>query len=242
MSSNKKQKAPVYTTPKGVAMYPWLNTPDTKTFNGQETKPAYKVSLRLGGEDAEKLKAHIDALVEESYEEAVAKLEKRIEEGSGKKKAEAKKKLEELERAYPYEPDYDDEGDETGDLVFKFKQNAQIPRKGKDPIDVKIRMFDTKRNLVDVKVFGGTILKVSYTTRSYLMDSTNKAGVSLDLRAVQIIELVTGGGGSDNAADYGFGDEEGSFEDDTPGSEFGDELGNEVGDEDNGEAAAHADF
>lgn len=214
MTKPKREK---FTTAAGTAVYPWLNRPDTKEFDGKPAKPAYKVSLRLGGEAAAALKARIDAKVDEAYDDQVAKFKDQIQNGAtGKEKGEAKKKLETLEKAYPYEPAFDDDGEETGETLFKFKQNAVITRKDGSTFDVKLPLFDSQGRKMSENIFGGSTIKVNFSMRTYWMASTNKAGTTLDLNAVQVIELVTSGGGSADA--FGFGAEEGGFE--TSGEDY----------------------
>ena len=52
------------------------------------------------------------------------------------------------------------------------------------------------------------MLKVAFDPIPYYMASTNKAGVSLRLKAVQVIDLVTGGEKTADA--FGFSEEDGT--------------------------------
>ncbi len=179
------------TSPKGVAVWPKVNRPDTK-FNADGV---YTVDLRLEGKTAETFKAIIDAHVTASYDTAV------------KDNPKAKKSIVE---AFPYKAETDEEGDDTGATLFRFKRNA-VGKNGKtgETWTNKVKLFDAKGNPCAVIVGGGSDLKVSFTIRPYYMSSTKNAGVTLDLLAVQIIKLVQGG----SAESYGFGEEEG-WEDD----------------------------
>ena len=58
MAANKKQQI---VTPKATAVYPWLNTPDTK-FN---VDGEYKVTLKIGSEDAQPLIKKIGEVIED---------------------------------------------------------------------------------------------------------------------------------------------------------------------------------
>jgi len=181
-----------FTTPKGEAVYPWLNVPDSRVFNGTPSRPAYKVSLRLEGDDAETLKKIIDPVVEESYQKA-------LEEA---KPADKKK----ITKAYPYGEEYDEAGNETGAYLFKFKQNAELKTRTGDVIKVNVPLFDSKKKVMTEDIYGGSTIKVAFSTRPYFMASTKSAGISCDLSAVQVLELSAGRAA---AGAFGFGEEDG---------------------------------
>jgi hypothetical protein len=112
----KRTKAPVYTTPAGEFVWPWLNKADDRPIKGKPQTPAYKLNLRYPANAPAwlALKEKIDELVEASFDKAVAENPK-------------KKKL--IVRAYPYSMDTDDDGEETGYVTFKLKQNASFKDK-----------------------------------------------------------------------------------------------------------------
>ena len=201
--AEKKQKRETFVTPKGEAQWPHLRKPDDRPIKGKPQEPAFKVNMRFAKDDPAwlKLKKLLDDKVEEAYQTA-------IEENPKKKKI--------ITRAYPYSEVLDEEGEETGVIEVKFKQRAVIKRKGKDDINVRIALFDAKgKPLPDgVNPWSGSIVKVSFSPRPYLMDSTNAAGISLSFDAVQVIKLEQGGGANRSANSYGFGEEEGYEADD----------------------------
>jgi hypothetical protein len=51
-------------------------------------------------------------------------------------------------------------------------------------------------------IYGGSTGTASFSTRPYLVDSTNGAGISCDLKAVQVLNLVTSSQRSGES--YGF--------------------------------------
>lgn len=173
-------------TPSGIAIYPHLTEPDTK-FNAMGE---YKVSLSLSEDEAAPIVEKVDEVMEQAQELIPA----------GKRKKEAEP---------PYFPELDDEGQETGRVVFKFKMKAKVNTKDGRTIEMSPKMFDSKGTLMtDVdSIWGGSILRVSADLIPYYVAAVG-AGVSMRLKAVQIIELRTGGGGSD-AANYGFDATEG---------------------------------
>lgn len=201
-----KQKRPRHTTPPGIAKFPHLVTPDTKFKADGE----FHCKLRYTDEAAiEALKKVIDPAVEASYQQALTDRPKY-------------KKL--TQRAYPYTEELDEDGNETGAIVFNFKQNAKIKKRDGTVIEVKIPLFDAKGSPITGKpsIWGGSELIVAYTIRPYFMESEKKAGVTLDLAAVQVIKMVSGGGG--DASSFGFGKRDGYEADDE------DELGGDADD------------
>lgn len=167
-------------TPAGTAIYPHLTQPDTK-FNAMGE---YKVSLAVDEAEAAPLIANI--------EQATKQAEKLIPQGKRPKMAEP-----------PYFNEVDDEGQDTGRIVFKFKMKAKINTKDGRTIEMSPKLFDSQGTLVnDVdSIWGGSTLRVSADLVPYYVATTG-AGVSARLKAVQIIELKTGGGS--NASSFGF--------------------------------------
>lgn len=187
-----KEKNQRLTTPRGRAVYPYLNKPDTKF----DADGVYHTKLAVPAKAAEELVAAIDAAAKKALEDAkeeVANLK-----AKGKKVKDAKE-CEDL----PYS--YDEEKDE---FVFSFKMKSQV--KGKDGAEgwtQKPAIFDAKGKPVDktVRVGGGSTLRVSFEIVTFFQQKIG-AGVSLRLRAVQVIELKEYGTG--DASTHGFGEEE----------------------------------
>lgn len=168
--------------------YPWINKADTE-YNKDGLFHVDGVG-RLADQEIIDLKASLD----EAVDKAFADLTKDMKPGELKK----------WSKLYPYEMDEDDEGNETGYIVFKFKQNAKIKLKDGSTKNVKIGIRDSDDKLVSAQVFNGTIGRVMYSERAIKVASSFKIGVRLDFAQVQIIELASGSGG-------GFGKVEGGF-------------------------------
>lgn len=187
----EKKKAERFVSPKGTASYPYLTKPDTK-FNPDGE---YKVSLIVAGAAASKT---IDFLTEQ-HDAAVSNAKK---ENSGKRVKEGE---------LPFIENDD------GTVTFKFKLKAKVIPKNGNQFEQKPILFDAKgKPLVgEPKVGGGSTIKVCYEVVPYYTAIAG-AGVSLRLKAVQIIELKEYSGGG-NAESYGFCEEEGfaADEDDT---------------------------
>lgn len=177
-----KQKLPRYVSPAGTAQYPYLNKPDTK-FNPEGE---YKCKLEIPADQAQDLTTFLD----EHFEQAVAKA----------KKDNAGKKIKEGNAPY--------EIAENGNVVVNFKLKAKVTPKNGEPFEQKPAVFDAKgKPLKDVNVGGGSTLKIAYEVIPYFTAIAG-AGISLRLKAAQVINLVefSGGAGADA---YGFGKEDG---------------------------------
>lgn len=148
-------------TPVGHAQYPWLNNADTKWQELGE----YKVNLILDKEDAGDFMAMIDEAITEKF------------------KAEKSKKKAPL----PYAMELDEAGGETGRVIFKFKNRNRMNRNG-ELWDRKPLLVDTKGNPTNADVGGGSKIRI----KAELYPWHNAAlgtGVSLQMKAVQVIEL-----------------------------------------------------
>lgn len=194
-------------TPKGVAIYPRLNKPDTK-FN---VAGVYDCRLRLDPEDPEvaSLVEKLTKLRDKFHKDLVADLTK-------KKKSATVKKLKIRDIGTP---DVNDEDEETGLIVLKGKTIASGTYSDGKAWKRAPVIFDAKGNkLKDPPlIYGGSELKMACLAKPYLMKSSFEVGVTLYLNAVQIIKLVSGGGPQD-AEGFGFSEEDGYEADDTDGS------------------------
>jgi hypothetical protein len=214
-----KQKAPQYTTPAGEFVWPWLNKYDDRPIKGKPQKAAYKLSLRYAANNPAwlKMQAKLDELVEAAYVKAVEDNPKKYGEDAfnemspvDQKKVKANK-IGIIERQYPYAPELGEDNEETGHVVLKLKQNAFFKdKKTGEEREAFVALFDASGRPIDrkkVMIYGGSTGVASFTTRPYLVDSTNGAGISLDLKAVQVLQLVTSSQRS--AGSYGFAAQDG---------------------------------
>jgi len=152
----------------GESLYPHLNRPDVKFNENGE----YKVTLKI---PADKAKDMI-ALYEKAIEDSISKAETELK---GKKVKVAPK---------PFSV-------EDGFALFKYKMKATgINRKTKEPFSQRPLLFDAKKNPLNpssCNIWGGSKMKIAYVLRSYYSPALG-AGVTAQLKAVQIIELVEG--------------------------------------------------
>ncbi|BCS53327.1 DUF2815 domain-containing protein [Geobacter sp. SVR] len=206
MSESKKPKVPRFTTPKGTASFCWLKKPDTKFKPDGE----YSVCLSIPAAEAAPLIAILEPIFEEAYAAQCEGFNKKMDDAKGPQKAKMKAKGE-IKRGDFYTPEYDDNGDETGNLIFRFKMAAQYKKKdSEEVVKMSPQVFDAKGTKLKSipNIGGGSQIKVNFSPTGYYTDASHQAGITLRLNAVQIIELVEFGGGG-NAGSYGFGAEEG---------------------------------
>jgi len=191
-----KNKYTKIVTPIGIAQYPWLSSPDTKFSEVGD----YKTNLILSKKDAQDVISMIDTAREESVKIGAEK-------SNGKKVKQADP---------PYYDEVDDDGKPTGNVVLKFKCKAKVTTKSGESFENKPTLFDAKgKPMTNVNVWGGSELKVSAELIPYFTSMVG-AGVSMRLRAAQIINLIEGGS---NSSGYGFKEEEGYEHSDTQTTE-----------------------
>mgnify|MGYP001592100613 CR=1 FL=1 len=206
----------IHTTPKGEAQWPKLFVPDTKFVAGGE----YSMKLIIREDAAESLMEMLDAEASTQYNKAVKQ--------NPKKKAKITKRT-------PYELEVDDEGDETGNVEFKFKMKANVELKNGDSFSQKPAVFDAKGRPIikEISIGSGSIMRAGFELVPYFMSSTNEASVSLRLKSAQLIDLV-----EYSSASNPFGEEEGytvednEDENDSPFSEESGGYNSEEDDED----------
>lgn len=176
-----------FTSPKGIAQYPWLTKADTKFDAEGKFKTGLIVDVEAAQPLIDVIEKQIMATARELVEEAAAK---------GKKLA-LDKVAAKLKRPYA-----EDEEDDSK-IVFRLSQNQIVQGK-----TISLKFFDANRKPIPLDkvpaIYGGSIIRISGGARPY-MKGANK-GVTLDIYAVQLIQLAEGTSGND---DYGFEEEDG---------------------------------
>jgi hypothetical protein len=159
----------------GRAVYPRLDRPDTK----YDELGAYKADLAVPQEEAADNMKRLAAIFKEHTGKAPNKLDNTM-----------------------WLMETDDEGEPTGNVMFKIRVKNKMTKKG-ELWDRKPKQFDASLRPCSVNPWGGSVLAVS--ANIYCWKNKDKAGVSLQPVAVQIIELVSGeGGGGAGPTDLGF--------------------------------------
>jgi hypothetical protein len=213
-------------TPRGTAVFPKLNTPDTKF----DAAGVYETKLRLSPDSDDAVIGKQSVTQAELFEALEAMRDKFLAEKKAElaasKDPKAKAKAKTISAKDIGEPGLDDDGNEDGTRIIKVKMKAS-GTSAKGPWTRQPKLFDAKNKTIDIKgpaIYGGSILKCAAKAVPYYMAQENSVGVSLYLEAVQVLDLVSGGGRSASA--YGFGTEDGYVsETPTTGSQFSDETG-----------------
>lgn len=159
-------------TPKLSAFYLTLGEP--KFYNSDDKEGGYSVSLSADPDDVTDFRIQMEAMAEELYQEYLD--------------ASGKKKLQRREPLIPMKNEEDRDGNETGNLLFKF--NTKAHRKQKDgrlyPVDVPV--VDTQGNRLPTdkitRLGRGTEMVVSFDAKAYYMSGI--FGITWTLRAVQV--------------------------------------------------------
>jgi hypothetical protein len=152
----------------GEFIYPHLTKPDTRF----DEAGLYQVTLKVPEAKAKNMIKLFDEAMEHSVAEAESK-------ANGKKIKVAPK---------PYQIN-------DGYVFFKFKMKATgINRKTKEQFVQRPVVLDAKKNPISQStvIWGGSEGKIAFGLRPYYVASLG-AGVTAQLKAVQVIKLVEGG-------------------------------------------------
>ena len=157
---------------KGTAMWAKVFEPDTRFVPEGE----YSAQVIVPEAEAAEVCEQLEKLIEVEFAKAV------------KEKPALKATLSKRPVA---EPQLDDAGDPTGNVIFKTKLKARIKTKA-GVKEQKVFVYDSKKNLMpsSVAVGNGSVINVAVEPYPYVMQSTKQVGVSLRLKGVQVIELV----------------------------------------------------
>ena len=194
MSNEKAQYATKKVTIRGKALWAKVITPDTK-FNPEGT---YEASVKVPTEEAEAL---INDIYTPLLESAV---ETAIDQGKFKPTA---RNPEPKKADLPFKYEVDEDGEDTGFVIFKGKMKASGTSKDGRQWHMKPKVYDAHKKYLEnpPEIWNGSDIKIALELRAFYVPALG-AGVSSRLQAVQIIELAEGGASSGD--DFGFDDEE----------------------------------
>jgi len=185
MAIKSRQREEAITTAIGTAQYPWVNTPSTKFVPEGE----YSCNIILTKQEGEAIIKKVEPILEKKQKEQA--------EESGKK-------------VKTYELPIQLEGD-TYVLKAKLKP---VNGKRKDGSDYtrSLGLFDSKGNPWDREVIirGGSKVRLNVRPKTWFSPLMG-VGVSLELLAVQVIELADGELSSQAAESFGFTEVEGGY-------------------------------
>lgn len=240
MSKKEKREYIRLTTPRGVFIYPRLTEPDTKFV-----KPDGEYHTKFALDADDEFVAQTEQLLEDYIDEELPNIEARAKGLKGAKLKKVQKTIEQAQKRETndlYEEEYDDEGEETGRVLFKFKLKAVV-KTDKKSWTQQPRLFDAgdpdkgiDPQPIDpdsVNPWTGTEGKVNVEVFPYFMEKDGVFGLSLRLVGAQILKLVEGSSKGD-AGDMGFGAEGGytSNDSDDTDSGFDSERSDDEEDED----------
>lgn len=190
---------PRVVTPKGTAIFPRLNSPDTKF----KAEGVYEVKLAFDPDTPglDELRRRARAIVDAEYQRVVEKLTSDGKPGLAKK----------ITKSDPFKAEEDPQtGEATGRVFIKARMNASgISKKTGKPWTRRPDIFDARGNRLarPPLIGGGTELKLAVELAPYYAAADKVVGCSFRLEAAQIIRLVSFG--ERDAGGYGFGAEEG---------------------------------
>lgn len=197
------------TLPKGIAVWPKLTEPDE--YKGKQT---YNTGVLLPSAVAAPIMAKLTEAAEKFLEETRARLKEEMEAAKGAAKVKLKEKIGALALYVPFASEVDDEGEPTDGVIFKAKMNASYEdKKTKKRVNIKPLFYDASNPPQQVKnppdIWGGSEIRVSALIVPTYVDASGVCGVSLRLRAVQLITVRSAGA---SAESLGFGAEEGGYQ------------------------------
>lgn len=218
MAETKRPKLPSFNSPRLVFKFPKLTEPDFG--NQQYPKPDGEFSVKGIAKASDPKVQKLIAQLQPLHDQAVEKAEEEFK----KLKAETRKKLGGVKVNDLYTTLLDQETEEeTGEIEFKFAmKHSGVYKKGPKAGETWKRypvLFDAKGKALVIRdkkgkllpnapqIWGGTVGIVSFEASDYFIPGTGAAGLKLNLQAVQIIDLVSGGQRSASA--YGFAEEDG---------------------------------
>ena len=173
----------VITTPKGKAVWPRIDTPDTKF----DEDGVYSCKLHVSEGDFKAFEAIVKPKLDAAYKEECSR------QGKDKIRMAASSPLR-----------INDEGDHE----IYAKQKAKVHTKSKGTLEFTIAAVDSQGKKITMpKIGSGSTLKMAVEVNTWFVPSQG-FGYSLRLRAVQVLDLIEYGDGDSS---FGFGAEAGGY-------------------------------
>jgi hypothetical protein len=187
-TEDKKPKRIKLITPVGTSKYPYLNSPKTKFKENGEftvdmvfTPEELAVPVKLPDGTKGLLIDYLTQLSDEYYNEWF----------NTAKPAERKQ----FRRYFPFGPELDEEGEETGNTVIKLGSPAMVKDKKTQQLKPWVPKYADKFGQV-VKaeeapaIFGGSKLRIEFSPSGFAT-KVGGVGLHLYLQSVQIVKLST---------------------------------------------------
>lgn len=192
MSNTPRYEA--FVSPVGNAVFPYLTAPDTR----HNKEGVFHVDVSIPADLAEEFTSRLDKALDAFID---------IELNANQKATLARKPVFRPEMTYPEYPDgaSDEERaaikdsfipEETGNILFRTKMAAQFTtKKGETVTQTPIVVLAETGERVTDTVFMGSTLRVKGQIVPYISAASQIVGLSLRLKSVQVIDLVSGTGG-----------------------------------------------
>ena len=172
--ADDKPNFEVFTTPVGELVYPWLTRADVR----YDADGVFQTKLLLPFEGAQDLIAKLEG----TLKDFIATLEP--------------KQIAKYIPAAVFEDELDDDGEGTGNVLFRFKlKNHVTTREGDTFTQAPVLVMADDGSRVEAPIYGGTMARIKGQIVPYTNAATNSVGVTLRFRSVQVHELVSGGSG-----------------------------------------------
>jgi len=210
-----KVKRPTLLTPEGIARYPWVNNPDTKFNDNGE----YRCAVVVTKKEATAFKKKLTALYDVAYEAECAKSDKELKKSG----------------SFPVLENDD------GEWEIRGKLKAKVVSRDGTVHELKVGLFDSqgKPHPKDVLIGGGSKIKMAVRPKFWYVSALG-FGVTLELDAVQILDLQAVSPGERSAESFGFTSVEGGYV--HGGETFENQLDQPDAEEEEEEELLEADF
>ena len=164
------------TSPPGIAVWPWLNEPDTRWDTSE-----YKVTLKLTAEAAKPFVDRLTEFYKQGYTDHAKELNKP-----------------KLKKAnLPWSEVVDDQGNATGEIEFKFKNKSSYEYEGKT-VETRVLLVDKAKQPVEGRIGSGSEIRVGFEPYVWYVPSMG-VGMTLRIKMVQVLNLLEYNG--DNSSD-----------------------------------------
>ncbi len=171
--SDDKPNFEVFTTPVGELVYPWLTRADTR----YDPDGVFQTKLLLPFEGAQELIARLEGTLGDFIDTLEPK------------------QREKYKPANVFEPEYDEDDADTGNVLFRFKlKNNVTTRDNTTFTQTPVLVMADDGSRVEAPIYGGTMARIKGQIVPYTNAAASSVGITLRLRSVQVHELVSGSG------------------------------------------------
>ena len=170
-------------TPQGTCRYPHVNEP-SKTFSPEGV---YTCDLIVSEEDAQQFATEVEKILNEAHADEQKKKGKKINKAN----------------TFPVQQQ------EDGSWIIKTKQKAEGTNRKGEKFVFSVKIFDQNGSPINDNVGGGTVAKCAVEPRTWFTPTLG-FGITLNLRAVQVLDLVAPSQ-QGSAESFGFTSEESSI-------------------------------